>query len=275
MVVGDELVRVQGGAPGGGHGAGLADHVPEQLTAVGIGLNLADLQTQHVADGVDGGVDNDLLPDELIDVVLAPVCVAAAFPVALEHLFADRVGALVSLDGTEVHLHAAGGSGYAPARLLQGSAQNAGSDDAAAAVIELQQVVVVAEAVDQGDGHGVLAYHRLGVLDGLDQLGGLGHVDDAVDLALGRGGGFSAGVGAEALQLIVVVMIGAVLFLMDREEHAFLGNLLHVRLIAVDEDDVRTALAQIGSEDAAGSAGAIHKGHVRRAVSEPENGDPV
>ena len=54
----------------------------EQLLSGGMGLDLADLQTQDGADGVDGRVDADLLPDELIDVVLAPIGIAAAVTIA-------------------------------------------------------------------------------------------------------------------------------------------------------------------------------------------------
>ena len=264
MIVGDELIGVHRHALRGGDGAGLADDAMEQPLAERVGLDLADLQTQHGADGVDGRVDADLLPDELIDVVVlpgqavAPVGVAAAVAVALEHLGADSVVQLAADRAAEVHLHAARGSGDAVAGLGQTGAQNAGADDAALFREDLEEVVVVAQTVDQGAGDGVLTDDRQRVLNRLRQLGGLRHVDDAVNLALGLGGSLGAGVGAEAVQNLLIVMIGAVLFLVDGEEHAVLGDLLHVCLVAVDEDDVRAAVAQVGSEHAAGRAGTVH-----------------
>ena len=140
----------------------------------------------------------------------------------------------------------------------QRRAQHAGADDAALFREDLEEVVVVAEAVDEGDRDGVVADDGQGVLNGLLELGRLGHVDDDIDLALGRGRVGSGDVGAEALELVIVILVAAVFLLMDGEVHAFLGDLLHVCLIAVDEDDIRTALAQVRSEDAAGSAGTIH-----------------
>ena len=82
--MGDELVGVHRHALRGGDGAGLADDAVEQPLTEGICLDLTDLQTQNGADRVDGRVDADLLPDELVDVVLGarlavtPVGVAAA-----------------------------------------------------------------------------------------------------------------------------------------------------------------------------------------------------
>ena len=264
MIVGDELVRVHRHALGGRDRAGLADDAVEQPLAERIRLDLADLQTQDRAHGVDGGVHADLFPDELVDVVVgarlavAPVSVAAAFTVALEHLGAGRVVELRADRTAEVHLHAAGRGGHAVRGLGQSRAQHAGADDAALFREDLEEVVIVAEAVDEGDGDGRVADDGHGVLDGLLELGRLGHVDDNVDLALRRGRVSSGGVGAEALELVVVILVAALFFLMDGEVHAFLGDLLHVGLIAVDEDDVRTALTQVRSEDAAGCAGTIH-----------------
>jgi len=45
---------------------------------------------------------------------------------------------------------------------------------------------------------------------------------------------------------------------MDGEVHAVLGNLLHVSLIAVDEDHVCAALLQVRSKNAACCAGTVH-----------------
>ena len=250
MIVSDELISVHRHALRGGDSAGLTDDAVEQPLAEGVGLDLADLQTQNGAHGVDGRVDADLLPDELIDVVVLAGQAVAPVGVAVVQLAADSAA--------EVHLHAAGGGGDAVAGLRQTGAQNAGADDAALFREDLEEVVVVAQTVDQGAGDGVFADDRQRILNRLRELGGLRHVDDAVNLALGLGGSLCAGVGTEALEHLIIVMIGAVLFLMDGEEHAVLGNLLHVRLIAVDEDDVRTAVAQVGSEHAAGRAGTVH-----------------
>ena len=264
MIVGDELVRVHRHALGGCDRAGLADDAVEQPLAERIRLDLADLQAQDGAHGVDGGVHADLFPDELVDVVVgarlavAPVGVAAAVTVALEHLGAGRVVELRANRTAEVHLHAAGRGGHAVRGLGQSCAQHAGADDAALFREDLEEVVIVAEAVDEGDRDGAVADDGHGVLNGLLELGRLGHVDDDIDLALRRGRIGSGDVGAEALELVIVILIAAVFLLMDGEVHAFLGDLLHVCLVAVDEDDVRTALAQVRSEDAAGSAGTIH-----------------
>ena len=258
VVVGDEVVGIQRGALGGGDGAGLPNDLMEQLLAPGIGLDLADLQAKDGADGVDGGVHNDLFPDVMIDVVLAPVSVAAAVAEALKQMLAGLVGGFGPHGAAKVHLHAAGGGGYAGARLGHRGAQNAGTDEAVILGKELEHIVVVAQTVNQRDADGVGADDGLRVLNGLYQLRGLGHEDDDIDLALlGKGIG-SAGVGAEAGQLLDDIPVLAALLLVDNEMHAVLGDLLHVGLIAVDQDDIRSAVAEIGSKNTAGSAGTIH-----------------
>ena len=154
------------------------------------------------------------------------------------------------------------------AGLGQGGAQDAGADDAALGRVGLEQIVVVAQTVDQRHGDGALAHDGGGVADRVDELGGLGHVDDDVDLALGGQGLLRGGVGAEALQDLGDVAVGAALLQMDGEGHAVGGDLAHMLAIAVDEDDVRAAAAQIRGEDAAGAAGAVHgEFHKRRLLS--------
>lgn len=236
----------------------------EQLLTPRISLDLTDLQTQNRADGVDGCVDADLFPDELVDVVVgarlavAPVSVAAAFAVALEHLCASCVVELASYSAAEVHLNAAGRSGNAVAGFGQCGAENAGADDAALFREDLEEVVIVAEAVYEGNGDGGVAHDGQRVLNCLLELSCLGHIDDDVDLALGLFRSGRAGVGAEALELIIIIGVSTVLFLMDGEVHAVLGDLLHVSLITVDEDHVCAALFEVRSKNAACCAGTIH-----------------
>ena len=264
MIVCDELVSVHGNALCGSNGAGLTDDGVEQPLAVGVSLDLTDLQTQDCADGVDGRIDTDLLPDELVDVVVGagiavtPVSVAAAVTVALEKLSTCSVGQVALDSAAEVHLNAACRGGNAGAGFGQCGAENAGADDAALLGEHLEQVVVIAEAVDEGNGNGGVADDGHGVLNCLLELGGLGHVDDDVDLTLGSLCLSSGGVGAEAGELLFDVMVLAVFFLVDDEVHAFLGNLLHVSLIAVDEDDICSAIAEIGGKNTACCTGTVH-----------------
>ena len=264
MVVCDELICIHGNALCCCNGAGLTNDGVEQPLTVGVSLNLADLQTQNGAYGVDGCIDANLLPDELIDVVVGagvavtPVSVAAAVAVALEKLCAGCVGQLALDCAAEVHLNAACRSGNTGAGLGHCGAENAGADDTAILGKYLKQIVVIAEAVDEGNGNGGIADYGHRILNCLLELGGLGHVDDDVDLALGLCRLSCAGVGAEAGELLYDVMILAVFFLMDDEVHAFLGYLLHVCFVAVDEDNVSSAIAKIRGKNAAGCAGTIH-----------------
>ena len=140
----------------------------------------------------------------------------------------------------------------------QCGAENAGADDAALFREDLEEVVIVAEAVYEGNGDGGVAHDGQRVLNCLLELSCLGHIDDDVDLALGLFRSGRAGVGAEALELIIIIGVSTVLFLMDGEVHAVLGYLLHVSLITVDEDHVCAALFEVRSKNAACCAGTIH-----------------
>ena len=96
-----KLHRVKGNALCRGDGAGFAHDTAEELHAVGILCNLEDLQTQQRADGVDGAVDDDLLPD-VGTVVFVEFGTAAALGEDLGQVFSGLVGDGAVLQGTEV-----------------------------------------------------------------------------------------------------------------------------------------------------------------------------
>ena len=264
MIMSNELVSVHGDTLCGCNCTSLADDAVEQPLTERISLDLADLQAQNCADGIDGRIDADFLPDELIDVVvctgltIAPTGIAAADMVVLEKLCACCVVELAADSAAEVHLNTAGGSGYTGTGLGHRSAEDAGTDYTALFGEYLEEVVVVAEAVDERNSDGGLAHNGHGVIDCLYKLCGLGHIDDNIDFALCFECRRCAGVCTEAIKDLDDIVILAVLFLMDSELHAAFCDFLHVCLIAVYENDVSAAIAEVGSENAACCAGAVH-----------------
>lgn len=111
----------------------------EELLAVGVVLDEADLQAGDGADGVDGAVDGDLLPDEGQD-VLTEHGLAAALVEAVLHILAGGLGELVVLQRAEVHDDALAGGGDAAARAVERGADDAGADHAAGSGVVLEQL---------------------------------------------------------------------------------------------------------------------------------------
>ena len=138
---------------------------------------------QQGGNGVDGDVGEELVPDELHDVGL-DVHLKAAGPQGLGHL----LGALVAaLDGAHVGGAHAGVAGVAGAQ-VRGTVGGGAAADLLLGD-HLGDLVVVADAVLQGENDGVGADHGLALLQGALQEEVLDEDDHDVHLADGAGVG--------------------------------------------------------------------------------------
>ena len=162
-------------------------------------------------------------------------------------MLAGGDGEFIVLQSAEVHDDALAGGGDAASGAVQRGADDAGADHAAGGGVIFEELVVVAEAVYQGDKHGVGSDAGLGADNGVLKLIGLGHENDYVHYTdvVGAVCGLEAGEDGGLVRI-------------DGELHAVLRDLVHVGLVRVDEGHVCPARAEIAGEHAACSAGTYH-----------------
>ena len=226
-------------------GAALSPHVHDDVVAVGVGERLLDLQAHDGAHAVVAAVGDDFFPDVRAHVFVKARVAAARAEARLERL-AGGVGLRVVAHGAEVHLDALFRLAHAHAGAGQLRADQAAAVEDAVGVHELREHLVIAKTVLQRHDRRLRSDAGHGVGHDVLRLRGLDHEDDHIhraDVARGR----------------ARVKAREHLLALRRAEDQPVGcDLVHVRLVLVDEPELGAALAQIGGKDAAGSAGADH-----------------
>ena len=164
----------------------------------------------------------------------------------LLEILARAVGLRGLLNGAEEHLYAVLRLGDADTGTFELGAYDAGPVHYTPGGDVFCEYLVVADAVLQGDEHGVRPDAVHDVRHDVVRLGGLDHEDDYIHdrQAVGAGGGVETG--------------EAALLALAAEDQPVGGDLVHVGLVAVHEIELRAAAAQISRKDTACGAGTNH-----------------